>query len=100
MTAGIDFQKIESYLKGKGAFVFLRSTTKLRMAEPEIETDFLASENLEFQIIKRFEEKNPSKFNQLIPNLMKALKTEKLEDETTPTFEERFLSETKKILET
>jgi len=39
------------------------------------------SENLEQQIIKNFVEKNPDKFNDLIPELMKSLQTEKQEDE-------------------
>ena len=94
----IVFQKIDSYLKEKKAFVFLKSTSKLHMAEPEIETNFFSSEDLESQIIRRFEEKSPSRFNNLIPSLIRTLKVEKLEDETTPTFEDRLLSETMSLL--
>jgi len=94
----LDFQKIESFLKEKEAFVLLKSTSKLHMVEPEIETNLLSSENIEAQIISKFEEKNPSKFNNLILNLMRVLQVEKLEDETTSTFHDRLLSETKNIL--
>ncbi|MEK6855261.1 MAG: DNA repair exonuclease [Nanoarchaeota archaeon] len=94
----IDFQKIESYLSEKGAFVFLKGTSKLHMVEPEVKLDALDSENLEEQIIRRFEERNPSRFNSLIPDLMKILTVEKLEDETASSFEERLLSESKKVL--
>jgi DNA repair protein SbcD/Mre11 len=94
----IDFPKIDSYLKEKKAFVFLKSTSKLHMAEPEIETNLFTSEDLESQIIRRFEEKNSSRFNNLIPSLIRTLKVEKLEDETSSTFEDRLLSETMSLL--
>ena len=95
----IDFKKIEAYVKEKGAFIFLKSTSKVHMTEPEFKMDVISSENLEAQIIERFEEKNSSKFNTLIPALMNTLKTEKLEDETSSTFEDRLFSETSKILQ-
>jgi DNA repair protein SbcD/Mre11 len=94
----IDFQKVESYLKERKAFILLKSTSKLHMAEPEIETNLFASDDLESQITKRFEEKSPSRFNNLIPSLIRTLKVEKLEDETTSSFEDRLLSETKSLL--
>ncbi|MBU0466559.1 MAG: DNA repair exonuclease [Nanoarchaeota archaeon] len=94
----IDFQKIESHVKKRGALVLLRSTSKLHMAESEMEIHILDSENIEDEIIKQFEEKNPGKFNILIHTLMRALQVEKLEDEKSSTFEDRLLSETKKIL--
>lgn len=94
----IDFQKIESYLKKKECYVFLKSTSKLHMAESEVKVDFLDSENLEANIIKEFELKNPSSFNALIPSLMRILQAEKIEDETASAFEDRLLSETKRTL--
>ncbi|MBU0760827.1 MAG: DNA repair exonuclease [Nanoarchaeota archaeon] len=94
----VDFQKIESTAKELGALVLLRSTSKLHMAELEIETDIPDSENMENEIIKQFEEKNPSRFNTLILTLLRTLQIEKLEDETSFTFEDRLLSETKKFL--
>jgi DNA repair exonuclease SbcCD nuclease subunit len=94
----IDFPKVESYLKSRNAFVFLKSTSKLHMAESEIKLSFHDSEDLESQILKQFEQKNPSRFNQHIPDLLRALQIEKLEDETTSTFEDRLFSETKRIL--
>lgn len=95
----INFQEIEAYTKERGAVVFLKSTSKLHMAELEMETDIFNSENIENEIIRQFEEKNPNKFNILIPSLMRFLQAEKLEDETTLTFEDRILSEAKKILD-
>ncbi|MEK6892945.1 MAG: exonuclease SbcCD subunit D [Nanoarchaeota archaeon] len=98
-TSDIDFQKIEEYMKKKSVFVFLKSTSKLHVNEPEIKMDHLDPANIEEQIIKRFEETNPNKYNSIVPFLMKALQIEKLEDEKSQAFEERVLSETKKILQ-
>ncbi len=95
----IDFQKIESLLKERGAYIFLRATSKLHAPEPEVEFDILDTETLEAEIIAQFKEKNPNPYNNLIPDLIRVLTIEKLEDETTSTFEERLLSETKKLRE-
>ena len=95
----IDFQKIESFAKSRGALVFLKSTSKLHVAEAETEADILDADNIESELLKQFEEKNPNKFNFLIPSLLKSLQIEKLEDETQSTFEDRLLSESKKIME-
>jgi hypothetical protein len=61
--------------------------------------DAFDSTQLETQIIKKFEESNPSKFNPTIPFLIKALQTEKVEDEKLSVFEDRLISEAKKILQ-
>jgi len=96
----INFHKIEEYLKEKEAFIFLKSTSKLHMPEPEFKIDLTSSEDLENQIMERFQERNPSKFNSLIPTLIRSLKVEKLEGETSSSFEDRLLSETKKVIQT
>jgi len=97
-TSDIDFQKIESLALKKGAYVFLKSTTRLHMPEPEITLEILDTPNLENEIIKKFEEANPSRFNQHIPALIKSLQSEKLEDERTAVFEDRVMMEVKKVL--
>jgi len=94
----IDFQKIEYILKEKGAYVFLKSTSKLHMPEQEFKLDLTNYEDMESQIVEKFQEKNPSKFNTLISNLMNSLSVQKNEDETRLTFEDRLLSETERIL--
>ncbi|MCA9485628.1 MAG: exonuclease SbcCD subunit D, partial [Nanoarchaeota archaeon] len=76
----IDFQKIESYLKNQGAKIMLKSTSKLSVPESDIETKIRSSENMEQELISEFSQKNPSKFNQLIPSLIRSLMIEKLED--------------------
>lgn len=97
-VSDIDFAKIESYLKKRNAFVLLRSTSKLFVPELEIKANILDSPNLEAEVIKNFQEANPSHFNVLIPELMKVLQAEKVEDEKSVVFEDRLLSETRKIL--
>ncbi len=94
----IDFQKIESFIKEKRAYTFLKSTSKLHLEEPEVKLESAHTEDIEEQIIKNFTEKNPSSINQSIPNLLKSLEKEKLEDETKSSFEDRLLSEVNKIL--
>ena len=68
------------------------------MVGKEIEIE-LKSENIETEIISKFQEENPSKFNYLITQLMSAFQMEKKEDERTRVFEDRLLSESKKIIE-
>lgn len=95
----IDFQKIEAFAKSKGAVVLLKSTSKLHMAETETETSILNSEDIESEFIKQFQEKNPNRFNSVVPSLIKSLQIEKLEAETQSTFEDRLLSESRKVIE-
>jgi DNA repair protein SbcD/Mre11 len=94
----IDFGKIESFLKNKGAFVVLRSTSKLLVPESGLKIEALDSVNFEDQIIKIFEENNPNKLNAHIPQLIKALQIEKPDDEKSSVFEERLISESRKVL--
>lgn len=94
----IDFHKIEASLKKRGCYVFLKSTSKLHIAESDLKIDLGDSITLESQIINKFQENNPHKFNQLIESLMKSLQIEKNDDEKSQVFEERIISEAKKTL--
>lgn len=94
----IDFAKIESFVKKKNAFVLLRSTSKIHILESDVKLEISDSINLEQEIVKKFEQSNPGKFNLLIAPLMKALQLEKQDDEKNLVFEERVLEEAKKIL--
>jgi hypothetical protein len=95
----IEFSKIEDYTKKKEAYVFLKSISKLHGSEPEIKYDYLDAGNLEGEIIKKFNETNPGKYNSLISPLMKSLQSDKLEDEKNSVFEERIYSEIRKIVQ-
>lgn len=97
-NSDIDFAGIDQILKKRGAFLTLKSTSKLHMAETEIKIDFQESINLEEQIIKKFEETNPNKNNSLIFSLIKSLQMEKQDDEKSANFEERVITESKRLL--
>ena len=97
-TSDIDFKKIESYVFKEKAYSFLKSTAKLYIPQSEVRINLLENEDIEAQIIKKFEESNPSKYNSFIPSLLKSLQIEKMEDERSVVFEDRILSEVKKIL--
>ena len=95
----IDFTKIEDFLKKNKAYSFLKSTSKLHISESEINLTSLNTENLEEDVIKKFEDSTPNKFNTLIRPLIRALQIEKIEDESNSVFQERLISESKKIIE-
>lgn len=94
----IDFQKIESIAREGGAYSFLKSTKKLRVPELEFSEESINSEELEDKIISNYIDENSSKFNDLIKPLMRALQTEKQEDERSVIFEERLFSDIKKVV--
>lgn len=97
-NSDIKFSQIEDLVKRKKAYFYLRNTHDLKTKEPEIEIEVKDTENIEEEIIKIYSEKNPSEFNNSITQLMDVLSTEKQEGETTESFINRVLDETKKIL--
>jgi len=94
----IDFIKIGAYAKEKQVYTLLKNTSKLQFAEPDLELDTINTEDMESQIIKKFKESNQNKLNHLISPLIKALQIEKIDDEKNSIFEERLLSEVKKVM--
>ncbi len=97
-TSDIKFADIETFAKEKGAFVILKSTSKLKIETSEIKIETDNMDRLEDEIIEKFIVENPSEFNERIQTLINALNTEKKEDEKNLIFQERFLGEIKKIL--
>jgi len=98
-TSDIEFQRIEAEAKKCGAFVVIKNTSKLSLPEQDLNISIIDAPNLEHEIINNYEQKNPNKFNFLIKSLSSSLQIEKLEDEKNSSFEDRLLSEAKKILE-
>ncbi|MCH7568563.1 MAG: metallophosphoesterase [Nanoarchaeota archaeon] len=96
-VSDINFNHIEEFTRTQEAYVLLRNTTKLQAPQTEISFE-LKSENIEEEIISKFREENPNKFNELIFQLISALQLEKKEDERTQIFEDRLLSEVRKII--
>jgi hypothetical protein len=97
-TSDIDFARLEHYAKKQGAYVFLKSTAKLQIAEQEVTFDFTDTQDMEQQIVHTFEEKHPNPLNNYIAPLLKSLHVEKGEDEKSSVFEERFIAEARRTL--
>ena len=55
-------------------------------------------ENIEENIIKKYSDENPSKFNSMIRILINTLELEKHEDEKNLPFQERLVRDINKIL--
>jgi DNA repair protein SbcD/Mre11 len=97
-TSDIKFQKIEDFLKQKNAYFMLRNTHDLKQKEIEMEIEVKESENIEDDTVKIYSDQNPSQFNLSIPLLLNSLSIEKQEGETSETFLNRLVAETKKVL--
>ncbi|MFZ1970988.1 MAG: DNA repair exonuclease [Candidatus Nanoarchaeia archaeon] len=97
-TSDIKFLKIEEFLKQKNAFFMLRNTHDLKQKEVGLEIEVKDSENIEDDTLRIYSDQNPSKFNLSIPLLLNSLSIEKQEGETSETFLNRLVSETKKVL--
>ena len=97
-TSDIKFQKIEEFVKSKGAYFFLKNTHDLKTKETELELEIQESDNVEEESIKKYSEENPSKFNDLISSLIHTISIEKQEGETTESFNTRLLEEAKRVL--
>jgi DNA repair protein SbcD/Mre11 len=95
----IDFLKIQAHAASKGAYCFLRSTSKLVKQESELRMeDVHALPNMEEDIIRKYVLDNKSEMNSFIEPLMHILAIEKKEDEKTMLFADRLISESMKVL--
>ncbi|MCK5149305.1 DNA repair exonuclease [Candidatus Pacearchaeota archaeon] len=97
-NSDIKFSRIEEYVKQKKAYFLLKNTHNLKTKEVELEIEVKDVENIEEETIKIYSEKNPSDFNELIPQLIDSLSIEKQEGEKTESFTNRLITEAKKIL--
>ncbi len=98
-VSDIDFTKIESFAREKGAYTFLKSAAKLHMHEHGMDIGLLDPANLEEQILEKFTSKNSSRFNTLLEPLLRTLQMEKHDDEKSSIFEDRLTTEVKKIIQ-
>lgn len=96
----IKFQEIKDYLEKNNVYSFLKNTSKLETEKQEmqIELEPKEMEKVEEVLIKKFEQENPSDFNELIFPLMESLSLEKQEGEKSNTFELRLFQELNKVL--
>ncbi len=96
-TSDIKFSEIEEFVKRKNTYFMLKNTHDLKTKEFELEVEMENTENIEKETIKFYSEQNPSDFNKLIPQIINSFSTEKQEGETTESFTNRLLDESKKI---
>ena len=96
-NSDINFLQVEEAIKRKKAYFLLKNTNELKVQETEIDFKVEESENVEDQTIKNYSDQNLSDFNKTIPEVMNSLTTEKQDGETTESFTNRLMDETKKI---
>ncbi|MGV8142852.1 MAG: metallophosphoesterase family protein [Candidatus Pacearchaeota archaeon] len=93
----IDFNKIENFSKKQGVYSFLKNTTKLIFPIADIDIEY-QSDNLEENVISKFKDTHPHKYNEFISPLLNTLNFEKKEDELIRVFDDRLFSDINKIL--
>ncbi len=101
-NSDIKFPQIEEAIKRKKAYFFLRNTHELKSKEADFEIEVGEAEDalrIEEETIKSYSKQNSSSLNKYISHLMNILSTEKQEGETTESFTERLLEESKKSLD-
>lgn len=101
-SADIRFDEIEEFVSKKGASVFLKNISSLRIGEQELNTLLQQDENvenIEKIILRDYSKNNPANFNKYLHQMMNILSIEKNEDERTSIFEDRIISELKDALE-
>ncbi len=94
----IKFPQIEEIVKNKKVYFMLKNTNELKTMEVEINSEIMDSENIEEEAIKVYSQENPSSFNNFIPQLINILSIDKQEGETSETFSNRIMDESKKVL--
>jgi N-glycosylase/DNA lyase len=101
-TGDIRFNEIEDFVRKKQAYTFLRNISALKIQESEIEIKDTAGlddiEKIEEKIIEQYADKTPNEFNKALTSLMNIMSIEKNEDEKTAIFEDRLISDLKKLL--
>lgn len=95
----IRFNEIEEFAIKNEAYFFMRNISKLSFEELGIKIELKDVHEVEDNVIHEYFDKNPSKFSNKIPLMLKALTAEKQEDEKNTTFNERLFGELSKILE-
>ncbi len=97
-NSDIKFSEIEEVVKRKKAYFMLKNTHDLKAKEVELDVEIKETENIEEETIKVYSEQNPSDLNKLIPQLITSFSIEKQEGETSQSFSNRLIGESRKIL--
>lgn len=97
-NSDINFKRIFDFTKSKGAYFMLGNIHELKTKEAVLEVEIENPENIEEETVRSYLEKNPSKFNDVIFQLISSLSVEKQEGETSESFSKRILDDSEKIL--
>jgi DNA repair exonuclease SbcCD nuclease subunit len=100
-VSDIKFHEIQEFVEKKGAYTFLKNTSKLEIEKQDmtIQLQDNEMEKIEETLVKEYEKDHSSKFNRLIFPLMESLCIEKQEGEKNSIFEGRLFAELNKILD-
>lgn len=94
--SNIDFARIEEQVMKKGAYFVLKNTHELKVKDEEVEFE-TDGENIEEETMKAYNSSKPTEFDHLVGQLLNTLSVEKEEGETSDTYSNRILEESKKI---
>ncbi|MFA5019640.1 MAG: exonuclease SbcCD subunit D [Candidatus Pacearchaeota archaeon] len=96
----INFNQVEAFVKEKGAYVFIRSISKLKTGEDKLELPEQIKDmhSVEDEIIKTYSAESPKDIEAKIPSLLRILAMEKQEDEKNQIFQDRLLAELNKLV--
>lgn len=100
-VSDINFHEIHEFVMNSNAFSFIKNTSRLETGKQDFQIDFQQKDKdkIEEILIKKYDNENPSEFNNLILPLMDSLSKEKQEDEKSANFESRLFEELSKILD-
>ncbi len=98
-TSDIKLQEIEKFAKEKNVFCLLRNTSSLEATEHTIELKSADMGTMETEIMKKYADNNPFKFNIYMEKIISSLSVEKHEDEKVQNYENRIYDDIRKIFE-
>ncbi|MBM3234202.1 DNA repair exonuclease [Candidatus Pacearchaeota archaeon] len=96
--SNINFKEIENFVKNKGAYTIVKSTSQLSAEEIKLEVEISDMDKIEESIIKNYIHDNPADFTKFVNPLINSMAMEKQDDEKSAVFESRLFEEIKKIL--
>ena len=100
--SNINFSEIEEYAKSKKCCALIKSTSQLYVSESDVATmlnnEVENIQQIEDELVNAYAKENPSEFNSIILQLMRALDIEKKEDENAEIFASRLLEDVNRII--
>jgi DNA repair exonuclease SbcCD nuclease subunit len=97
-VSNINFAEIESFVRNKGAFTLVKSTSGLESEEIKLEIEVSDMDQIEDSIISSYINENPTGFTRFVNPLINSLSMERQDDEKSAIFEDRLFGEISKIL--